>query len=114
MKRNPDEEYRLAFISGLAVDCLIDGINARRQGDYDVAKKYFAAAWASNCKQEYKEGMEICDRLLRSLDLGEFELMKLHEFGTSRVDYSISLLTCVKNKFSKKRTFNFTPSFEFS
>ena len=44
MKRNPDEEYRLAFISGLAVDCLIDGINARRQGDYDLAKEYYAVA----------------------------------------------------------------------
>ncbi|GEM_PF-5424198 len=114
MKRDSEEENLLALISGMALSFMNNGADSRLKGDYDLAKEYYAVAWAFNYKQEFHEGMVLCDKLLKILGADEFELMKLHEFGTSRVDYSISLLTCVEDKFSKKRTFNFTPPFELS
>ena len=114
MRRDPDEENRLAFISGFALDCLMDGINARRQGNYDEAKQYFATAWAFNQIQEYQDGMGMCDRFLRELDIGEYEIEELHNIGRDIAEFGINLLSAVEKTFGKKATFEFKPPFEFS
>lgn len=102
MGRDHDTENRLAIISGIALDYLMDGINAGREGNYDRAKEYFAFAWAFNKMQEYQEGMKMCDKLLRNLDIGEFEIEELHNTGINLAEFSISLLTSVENIFGKK------------
>ena len=103
MRRDPDEENRLAFISGFALDCLMDGINARRQGNYDEAKQYFATAWAFNQIQEYQDGMGMCDRFLRELDIGNMKLKNCIILGEILLNLALIYFLLLKKLLEKKQ-----------
>ncbi len=112
MSRSNEEIQRLNIISGMALDMLIYGINAKKNGEYDNAREYFSISWAFHSKQEYLEGMEICNKLLINLGVNEDELPKYHDFGTEFVNFSMNLVNLVDKKLNKPQTFDFKVPFK--
>ena len=113
MSRTNEEIQRLNILSGMALDMLIYGIDAKKNEENDKAKKYFSISWAFNSKQEYISGMDICNKLLINLGVCEDELSKYHDFGNRMVNYSMNLVNLVDKELNKPQTFDFKAPFLF-
>ncbi|MBI2629074.1 hypothetical protein HYW74_03250 [Candidatus Pacearchaeota archaeon] len=48
---------KLIAASSIALDMVTEGINARREGEIEKAREYFAIIWGFHSFQEYTPGM---------------------------------------------------------
>jgi len=112
LKNDSREIYKLTFISQVAIDMIIDGINLKKEGKLEEAKYSFAFAWVFHSLQEYEKGMVLSDRLLRNLDVNKYRLNELHEYGRGIVEYCMNMVSSVDRALGKKDIFGFNAPFE--
>lgn len=111
MENNRQKE--LIFISSMALENLIFGIEESEKGNKVDAKKYIALSWAFNSYQEFVLGMSMCDKLLNNLGSDLDEINSLHEYGREMVNYCFNIVNTVNTHFGKNEISSFKAPFEF-
>ena len=91
------------IISELALKFLLDGVEAKREGDLENARVYFSFARAFNHLQEYDAGIRLCEELMLKSGVNECDLPFWREYGSSKINYALGIVTQINSTLHPER-----------